>query len=51
VRPAFLACLSDDRKKDAVIEEYEIEEYERYGAGGRARAARALRHKDGTFAR
>jgi hypothetical protein len=41
--------LMSDREKHAAIAEYEIEEYERYAAGGRARAARAHRARDGTF--
>jgi len=39
-----------DCDKEAVIAEHEIEEYERYAAGGRARAAGAVRRTDGTFA-
>jgi hypothetical protein len=38
-----------DSVKGAVIEENEIEEYERYAAGGKARAAHAARTPDGTF--
>jgi hypothetical protein len=39
-----------DREKEAAIEEYEIQQYERYAAGGRVRAAQAVRRSDGTFA-
>lgn len=38
-----------DSEKEAVIEESELDEYERFAAGGRARAARAKRASDGTF--
>jgi hypothetical protein len=36
-------------EKEAAYEEYDLQEYERHAAGGRARALTALRRKDGTF--
>jgi hypothetical protein len=38
-----------ESERAAAIEEFELMEYERYAAGGRARAAEAQRASDGTF--
>ena len=37
-------------EREALIEDYEIEQYERHAAGGRVRAGGARRNDDGTFA-
>jgi hypothetical protein len=38
-----------EAERAAAIEELELAEYERYAAGGRARAASAVRNEDGKF--
>jgi hypothetical protein len=38
-----------ESERQAAIDEFELENYERHAAGGRARAERATRAPDGTF--
>jgi hypothetical protein len=38
-----------EAERAAAIEEFELAEYERYAAGGRASAASAVRNEDGKF--